>query len=92
MSTATQVEQLRARARHLRSVSSMIANSPAVAVYSLAGPDTWVGPTAQACYDALVAVRRQLQTQQQSLSDTARSFERRADKLEQHPLFRQTVS
>jgi hypothetical protein len=91
MSTATQAEQLRATARHLRSVSSAIAASRALTVYSLAGPDTWVGPTAQSCYDSLVAVRRQLQTQQQDLSDSARSYDRRADELEQHPRLPVTV-
>lgn len=83
MSTATQVEQLRARARHVRSVSSALSSSRALTVYSLAGPETWVGPTAQACFDALIAVRRQLQTQQQSLGDTARRLDRQADELEQ---------
>ena len=52
-------------------------------MYSLAGPETWVGPTAQACFDALIAVRRQLETQQQSLGDTARRLDRQADELEQ---------
>ena len=57
MSTATQAEQLRARARHVRNVSSTISSSRALTVYRLAGPETWVGPTAQACLDALLTVR-----------------------------------
>ena len=85
MSTATQVEHLRTRARQLRSVSGTIGASRAVNVYRLAGADTWVGPTAQACQDALLALRRQLQTSQQALSDAARILERRADALEQQP-------
>ncbi len=85
MSTAAHVEQLRSRARHLRALSTTIAASKALTVYTLAGPDTWVGPTAQSCFDTLVDLRRQLQTHQQSLCDTARGFERRADELERHP-------
>ena len=85
MSTATQVEHLRTRARHLRTVSGTIGASRALTVYSLAGPDTWIGPTAEACQDALLALRRQLQANQQSLSDAARCLERRADALEQQP-------
>ena len=91
MSTATQIEQLRDRARHVRTVSSAIATSSALTVYRLAGPETWVGPTAQACLDALLTVRRQLQTQQQSLVDTARRLDRQADELEQSR-YRVTVS
>ena len=85
MSTSTQVEHLRTRARHLRSVSGTIGASRAVTVYRLAGPDTWIGPTAQACQDALLALRRQLQANQQSLTDAARLLERRAEALEQQP-------
>ena len=83
MSTTAQVEQLRVRARSLRAMAATIATSRALTVYNLAGPETWVGPTAQSCLDALVAVRRQLQAQQQSLDVTARLLERRADELEQ---------
>jgi hypothetical protein len=68
---------------NLRTVSQMIGASRALTVFALAGPETWVGPTAQSCFDALFEVRRQLQVQQQSLGDTARLFERRADELEQ---------
>ncbi len=86
MSTPTQVEQLRARARHLRSTSAAIGASRALTVHNLAGPDTWIGPTPQACHDALLAVRRQLQTNQRSLDDAARGLERQADQLEQQPV------
>lgn len=85
MSTATQVDHLRTRARQLRSVSGTIGASRALTVYSLAGPDTWIGPTAQACQDALLALRRQLQANQQSLTDAARVLDRRADTLEHQP-------
>lgn len=92
MSTPAQVEQLRARARHLRFVSSKISYSRALTVHSLAGPDTWVGPAPQSCYDALLALRRQLQSHQQSLNDIARNFERRADDLERQPTIPRMVS
>lgn len=85
MSTATQVDHLRTRARQLRSVSGTIGAGRALTVYSLAGPDTWIGPTAQACQDAPLALRRQLQANQQSLTDAARVLDRRADTLEQQP-------
>jgi hypothetical protein len=92
MSIATHIEQLRARARHLRALSGTIGTTNALTVYNLAGPDTWVGPTAQSCYDSLVVLRRQLLAHQQSLCDTARGIERRADELERHPPTRATVS
>jgi Proteins of 100 residues with WXG len=85
MSIPTQVEQLRNRARHLRSISTMIGTSHALSAHTLAGPDTWVGPTAQACLDALLTLRRQMQTSQQSLTDAARGLERRADALATQP-------
>ena len=81
MSTAAEVEQLRARARELRAVSARLGASRALVVHTLAGPDTWVGPTPQSCYDALVAIRRNLQAHQQDLLDVARTLERRADEL-----------
>jgi hypothetical protein len=92
MSTPAHVEQLRERARHLRSVSSKIGASRALVIHTLAGPDTWVGPTPQSCDDALLAIRRQLLTQQQALIETARMFERRADELERQPLIPHMVS
>jgi hypothetical protein len=67
-------------------MSSLIAASRALTVYTLAGPETWVGPTAQSCLDALVGLRRQLQAELSSLGDTARMLDRRADELEQRPV------
>jgi hypothetical protein len=85
MSTVTQAEQLRARARHLRTLSSQVAGAGALTVYRLAGVDTWVGPTPRACADALLTMRRQLQNGQASLTDAARGLERRADAIERQP-------
>ncbi|MGZ4680286.1 MAG: hypothetical protein ACXV5U_04265 [Ilumatobacteraceae bacterium] len=83
MSTAIQVAQLRTSASNLRMVSQVIGAGRALTAFSSAGPETWVGPTAQSCFDALFELRRQLQAQQQSLEDTARILERRAAQLEQ---------
>jgi hypothetical protein len=92
MSTMGQAEKLRATAARLRSVSTQIGACRALTVYNLAGPETWVGPTAQSCYDALLAVRRQLQANQQSLIDTARHLERQAEAIEQQPAILKLVS
>ena len=86
MTTAIRVAELRTSAKNLRTTSSLIATSRALTVYTLAGPETWVGPTAQSCFDALIALRRQLQAQLNTLGDTARILDRRADELEQHPV------
>ena len=85
MSTTPHVAQLRARAVHLRRLSTVVGASRALTLYSLAEPDTWIGPTPQACSDALMAMRRQLQASQQTLNDAARCLERRADELERQP-------
>ena len=85
MSTVIQIEQLRARARRLRALADLIASSPATSIYGLAGPQTWVGPTAQSCFDALLSMSRQLEANRQALCDSARSFDRHADELERNP-------
>ena len=85
MSTMSQAEKLRATAGRLRSVSTQIGACRALTVYNLAGPETWVGPTAQSCYDALLAVRRQLQANQRTLIDSARRLESQAEAIEQQP-------
>jgi hypothetical protein len=87
-----QVERLRATAGRLRSVSTQIGTSRAVTVYNLAGPETWIGPTAQSCYDALLAVRRQLEANQQTLIDSARRLERQAEAIEQQQTILKLVS
>ena len=92
MSSPADVEQLRTRAGHLRAVASRIGASRALVIYALAGPETWVGPTPQACDDALLAIRRRLLAQQQALNDTARTFDRRADELEQRSSIPELVS
>lgn len=92
MSTAVLVEQLRSRARHLRTLSSVIGNSRALSLHTLAGGDTWVGPTPESCYESLLDIRRHLQEQQERLARTASSFERRATELESTRLVQTSVS
>jgi hypothetical protein len=92
MSTTVQIQQLRNTAQQLRALSRSIASSRALDVHTLAGPDTWIGPTAQSCYDQLRAVRRQLVTNQETLLDTANRIERRANELEQLPSVLKLVS
>ncbi|HZX55216.1 MAG TPA: hypothetical protein VFE86_11075 [Ilumatobacteraceae bacterium] len=92
MSTTVQIQQLRNSAHLLRSLSTSIGRSRAITVHALAGPDTWIGPTAQSCYDELLAVRRLLLTNQESLVDTANRIERRANELEQLPSVLKLVS
>jgi hypothetical protein len=92
MSTMVQIQQLRNSAHLLRSLSRSIGTSRALSLHALAGPDTWIGPTAQSCYEQLLAMRRQLTTNQLSLADTAGRLDRRADELEQLPPVLKMVS
>jgi len=92
MSTTVQIQQLRNSAHLLRSLSMSIGRSRAITVHALAGPDTWIGPTAQACHEQLLAVRRQLLTNQETLIDTANRIERRANELEALPPVLKMVS
>ena len=82
MSNTPQIAHLRDRAQHLRTMATMIASTPAISIYRYAGPDTWVGPTAQACLDALVALSSQLEAHRQSLCDKASGLDREADDLQ----------
>jgi hypothetical protein len=83
MSTPNEVERLRTAARNLRTLAATIGASRALDVHQLAGDDTWIGPTPQACYDTLLTLRRQLLAAEQSSIDTARRLDRRADIVQQ---------
>jgi len=76
---------MRATAMRMRALATSIGGSRAMTVHSRGGLDTWIGPTPQLCDDALLSMRRQLQSAQQSSSDTARRLERQADAV-QHQL------
>jgi hypothetical protein len=82
MSTTPQSQQLRARAAGLRNLSAKIGKSPALTVCSGAGPDTWVGPTPDRCYEALKTIKDQLKKQQSTLLDNAALLEQRATNIE----------
>ena len=82
MSTSPQAEQLRATAMRMRALAAGIGTSRALTVYKLAGLDTWLGPTPQRCDDALLTIRRQLQSAQQWASDVARRLDREADAVQ----------
>ncbi len=51
-------------------------------MYSGAGPDTWVGPTPDRCYEALKSIKDQLKKQQSTLIDSAILLEQRASAIE----------
>lgn len=71
--------ELRVRATALRSLASRLGRLRALEVVRLAGPDTWVGPSPEACRVELLAVRRSLQRAGDDLRATAHWLERRAD-------------
>jgi uncharacterized protein YukE len=82
MSTSPQAQALRTRAQQLRHTASRIDASSALTVNRLAGPETWIGPAAQACLDFLVTLRRQVETSSETLRDAARRLEQRADEID----------
>jgi FtsZ-interacting cell division protein YlmF len=82
MSTTPASQQLRSRADSLRKLSAKISKSPALTVCSGAGPDTWVGPTPDRCYEALKTIKDQLKKQQSTLIDSAALLEKQAERIE----------
>jgi hypothetical protein len=85
MSTTPQINQLRATANRLRSLSAVISTGRAMTVHRLAGNDTWIGPTQQFCHDSLLGVRRLLESTTETLDDTVQRLDRQADELVLHP-------
>jgi hypothetical protein len=85
MSTAALAREYRERARALRRLAARIGQSRALTVYTSAGPDTWIGPTPQHCYDSLRIMRDHLLYQRDALDRTALSFDLRAAELERLP-------
>jgi len=92
MSNVVVAAQLRARARHLRTVSKMIADSPALTVHQWSSPETWVGPTPQSVHDSLLTMRRRLRDQHEALLVTAAALDRRANELHFDPPLPATIS
>jgi hypothetical protein len=72
---------LRARAAALRRLASHVEHADLGAVARLAGDDTWIGATAEACrHDVAIAIRR-LDGAADELRRAAATLERRADHL-----------
>ena len=60
----------------------MLQRCQALDLHLAAGPDTWVGPSPQACLDDLRARRRQLLDHADALRRESRRFLRIADELD----------
>lgn len=73
---------LRDRARSLRRLAASVRDCGATQLWRRAGPDTWVGPVAQACHDDLLAIRRRLLTAGDELDAQARRLEADAEAAE----------
>jgi len=66
----------------LRSLASRLQLLELLSLHLAAGPDTWVGPSPQACLDDLRSRRNVLLQQADQLRTEARRFERIADELD----------
>jgi hypothetical protein len=73
---------LRTRAAELRRLAHRVDGAAAGALWHRSGPGTWVGPTASACLDALVACRRLLDAAASELRDAAARLDHRAELAE----------
>lgn len=82
MATSPAADRLRQRAVVLATLARTLQRCSAVSVHLDAGPDTWVGPSPQACLDDLRARRGLLLQQADALLAESRRFVRRADELD----------
>ncbi len=82
MATSPAADRFRQRATTLTALARSIQRCGALTVHLDAGPDTWVGPSPQACADDLRARRGQLLQQADALLSESRRFLRRADELD----------
>ena len=80
MSTSP-ADHLRVRARTLRVLAGQLQRLEVLSLASLAGSDTWLGPTPQRCADSLRSTRTSLLDHVDELVRTARRFEQQADQL-----------
>jgi hypothetical protein len=81
VSTTQQATRLRARAEDLRRFASTLEHARMTNAHAVAGDDTWVGPTAQACADDLRRLARQLLLRCDELRTAARRLDRAADAI-----------
>lgn len=82
MPSSPEPEALRRRAAVLRALARRIGSLRVLDLHRAAGPDTWVGPSAQHCLDELIAQRARLLDAADRLRVTAARFERAAADLE----------
>lgn len=81
MATTEQANKLRARADDLRRFARTLENARFTTAHTVAGDDTWVGPTAQACANDLRRLARQLLLRCDELRVAARRLDRAADAI-----------
>ncbi len=82
MTTTPAATRLRQRAAALDSVAWRLQRVYVVDLYRFAGPDTWVGPSPQACVDDLRQRRTAILQQVDTLRAEGRRFIRTADELD----------
>lgn len=73
---------LRERAFDLRRTASALGRTTAISLYQRSDVDTWIGPTARACYDDLSKVRTSLLDATDKLRAVAIRLELRADQAD----------
>jgi hypothetical protein len=67
-----------ARAAHLRSLARTLQSLRVLDLHRRAGPEAWIGPAAQQCFDQLVFHRRVILMAAEGLLATARRLEQGA--------------
>jgi hypothetical protein len=78
MSIPDDADQLRHRASVLRAFATDIESAGLLDLGALAGIDTWIGPTAEACRSDLAIIHRDLLAASVELRRAARVLERQA--------------
>lgn len=81
MSTTDAAARLRQRATDLRRFAAGIETADALELSRLAGVDTWIGPTPDACRADLATIRSDLLAAASDLRATARRFDQQAAEL-----------
>ncbi len=82
MPTSADATRLRRRAGTLDTVAWRLQRVYALDLHRFAGPDTWVGPSPQACLDDLRQRRTAIMQQVDALRAESRRFTRIADELD----------
>lgn len=82
MTTSPAAVRLRQRAIVLASVARQLRRVYALDLYRFAGPDTWVGPSPQACVEDLRQRRDAILQQSDALLAESRRFIRTANELD----------